>query len=177
MIWRKCIRCSKGSSRPSYIWNFGKTKCNGASWCKIAGANGDDDMSSYARSAGSRLLCGEGDLFDRGLLTGGWSRWGGGEKLFEDFDRARLRGTAGLLGQGVMAVLRKTTFSSRKATLVAKKEANCCWWDSCWSFSICSNDSSHCSNVGSELEGGISTIGLPRKGLWSSFQQYREAWD
>ena len=33
MIWRKCIRWSKGSSRPLYIWNFGKTKCAGASWC------------------------------------------------------------------------------------------------------------------------------------------------
>ena len=31
MIWRKCIRWSKGSSRPSYIWNFGKMKCDGAS--------------------------------------------------------------------------------------------------------------------------------------------------
>ena len=97
----------------------------------MSGTKGDNDMSSCARSAGSRLLCGEGDLFDRGLLTGGWSRRGGGEKLFVDFDWAGLRGTAGLLGQGVVVVLCKTTFSSRKATLVAKKEANCCWWDSC----------------------------------------------
>ena len=31
MIWRKYIRWSKGSSRPSYIWNFSKTNCDGAS--------------------------------------------------------------------------------------------------------------------------------------------------
>ena len=37
MILRKCIRWSKGSLRPSYIWNFGKTKCRGTSWCKMAG--------------------------------------------------------------------------------------------------------------------------------------------
>ena len=39
MIWRKCIRWSKGSSRPSYIWNFGKAKCDEVAWCKMAGKN------------------------------------------------------------------------------------------------------------------------------------------
>ena len=68
MILRKCIRWSKGSSRPLYIRNFGKTKCNGASWCKVVGTNEDDDMSSNARSTESRLLRGEGDLTD-------WDCW------------------------------------------------------------------------------------------------------
>ena len=73
-------------------------------------------------------------------------------------DQVELRGTTGLLGRGVLAVLRNATFSSRKAALVAKKKANCYWWDSCCSFSICSNESSHFSNVGLELEGGISPV-------------------
>ena len=47
-----------------------------------------------------------------------------------DSDQAGLRGTAGLPGRLVVAILRKATFSSRKATLVTKNEANCCWWDS-----------------------------------------------
>ena len=37
----------------------------------MVGKNGDDDMSSNAHNAGSRLLYGEGDLFDWGLLIGG----------------------------------------------------------------------------------------------------------
>ena len=57
-----------------------------------------------------------------------------------------------------MVAFRKVAFSSRKAALAAKKEANCCWWDSCWSFNIRSNASNCCSNVGSELEWGISPI-------------------
>ena len=51
-----------------------------------------------------------------------------------DSYRARLRGTVGLLGRGVVVVLRKTVFSSRKATLVAKNKASYCWWDSCIFF-------------------------------------------
>ena len=73
-------------------------------------------------------------------------------------DQVELRGTIRLLGREVLAVLRNATFSSRKTTLVAKKEANCCWWDSYCSFSICSHESSHFSNIGLELEGGISPI-------------------
>ena len=48
-----------------------------------------------------------------------------------DLDPARLQGIVGLPGRGVVVVLRKAAFSSHKATLVAKKEVNCCWWDSC----------------------------------------------
>ena len=49
-----------------------------------------------------------------------------------DYDRVGLLGTVELPGQGVavVAVLRKVAFFSRKAALVAKNEANCCWWDS-----------------------------------------------
>ena len=55
------------------------------------------------------------------------ARWRGGkEKLFVDSDWAGLRGTTRLLGRGVVVVLRKAAFSSHKAALVAKKEANCC---------------------------------------------------
>ena len=129
----------------------------------MARLKGDDDMSSSARRARSKHLCGEGGLFDRGLLTGSWSRWGGREKLHVDSNRAELWGIVGLLRRGVVAVLRKAAFSSCKAALVAKKEANCCWWDSCWSFSISSNDSSRYFNVDSELEGGISPIGFSRR--------------
>ena len=43
-----------------------------------------------------------------------------------DSDCAGLQGTFGLEGQGVVAEFRKVAFSSRKAMLVAKKEANCC---------------------------------------------------
>ena len=68
-----------------------------------------------------------------------------------DLDRVELQVTFGLVGQGVVAAFCKVAFSSRKA-LVAKKEANCCWRDSYWSFNIHSSDSSRCSNVGSEVE-------------------------
>ena len=60
-------------------------------------------------------------------------------------------------------MLRKAAFSLHKAALVAKKEANYYWWGSCWSFSSCSSDSSRCSNVDLELEGGISPIGFFRR--------------
>ena len=80
-----------------------------------------------------------------------------------DSNWAGLQGTTRLLGQGVMVMLCKAAFSSCKAVLVTKKEANCCWWDSYWSFGSCSNDSNHCSNVCSELEGGISPIGFFRR--------------
>ena len=92
---------------------------------------GEDDMSSHARYAGSRPLCGEGNLIERGLLTRGWSRRGGGEKLSVDSDCTKLRGTVRLPRWGVVAVLRKVAFSSRKAVLVAKKETNYYWWGSC----------------------------------------------
>ena len=64
----------------------------------MAGTNGDDDMSSNARNAESRLPHGEGDLINQGLLIGGWSQRGGGEKLYVDSDRTGLRGTVGLPG-------------------------------------------------------------------------------
>ena len=99
----------------------------------MARIKGDDDMSSSVRSSGSKLLYGEGDLFDQGLLIGGWSWWSEGEKLSVDSYQAVLRGTTGLLRRGLVAVLHKATFclckvafSSSKATLVAKKEANYC---------------------------------------------------
>ena len=91
----------------------------------MARTNGDDDLSSSACSAGSRLLRGEGDLTDWGLLLGGWSWWSRGEKLHVGSDRAGLRGTIMLPRRGVVAVLRKATFSSLKEALVAKNEANC----------------------------------------------------
>ena len=40
----------------------------------MAGIKGDDDMSSSAHNAGSRLLRGEEDLFNWGLVSMGW--WG-----------------------------------------------------------------------------------------------------
>ena len=46
-------------------------------------------------------------------------------------------------------MLHKEEFSSHKVALVAKKEANYCWWDSYCSFSSCFSNSSRCSNVGS----------------------------
>ena len=52
----------------------------------MKGTKGDDNMSSTAHSAESRLLHGEGDLFNLGLLTEGWSWRGGGEKLSVDSD-------------------------------------------------------------------------------------------
>ena len=47
-------------------------------------------------------------------------------------NQAGLWGTVGLPGRGVamVVVLRKAAFSLNKAALVAKNEANCCWWDS-----------------------------------------------
>ena len=56
----------------------------------MLGTNGDDDMSSSAHSAGSRLLLGKGDLTKWVLLEGGWSWQSGGEKLSMDSNRARL---------------------------------------------------------------------------------------
>ena len=56
----------------------------------MAGMNGDDDTSSNARNVGFRLLYGEGDLIDQGILIGGWSRRGGGKKLYVDSNRAVL---------------------------------------------------------------------------------------
>ena len=44
-----------------------------------------------------------------------------------DSDHAVLRVTFGLVGQEVVVAFRKVPFSSCKAVLVAKKEANCCW--------------------------------------------------
>ena len=64
----------------------------------MAGTKGDNDMSFSAPNAGYRLLHGKGDIFDGDLLTGGWSRWGGREKLYMDSDLARLRGSARLPG-------------------------------------------------------------------------------
>ena len=100
----------------------------------MAGTNRDDDMSSNVRNARSRLLRGKGDIIDRGLLAGGYPRRSRGEKLSVDSYRARLRGTIGLLGREVVVELRKTVFSSHKATLVAKNKANYCWWDFCIFF-------------------------------------------
>ena len=50
---------------------FWQMKCGGASWRKMAGTNRGEDMSYSARSAGSRLLRGERDLTDRGLMARG----------------------------------------------------------------------------------------------------------
>ena len=55
-------------------------------------------MSSSVSSVGSRLLRGEGDLLDWGLLTGCWSWLGGSDKLFVDSNQVGLRGTARLPG-------------------------------------------------------------------------------
>ena len=49
------------------------------------------------RSAESRLLHGEGDLIDQGLLVGGWSRRSGGEKMFGNSYRVGLQVTTRLL--------------------------------------------------------------------------------
>ena len=49
----------------------------------MARTNEDDEMLS---NAGSRLLRGEGDLIDQGLLREVWSHRGGGEKLSVDSD-------------------------------------------------------------------------------------------
>ena len=76
---------------------------------------------------GSKSLLGEGDLTGRELLIGRWSRLGEGEKLYVDFDRARLWGTVRLCGRGEVAAFCMVAFSSRKIALVAQKEANCCW--------------------------------------------------
>ena len=55
----------------------------------------------------------------------------GREKLFVDSDCTGLRRAVGMLGQELgIAALRKVAFSSHKAALVAKNEANCRWWDS-----------------------------------------------
>ena len=64
----------------------------------MAGMNWDDDMSSNSRNVGFRLLYGEGDLIDQGILIRGWSRRGGGKKLYVDSNRAVLQGIAGLPG-------------------------------------------------------------------------------
>ena len=111
---------AKGSSRASYTWNFGKTKCGGASWCKMVGTKRNDDMSSSVPNAGYRLLRGEGYI-QSGLVDRGLSRRGGGEKLSVNFVQAGLRGTTRLLGRGVVVALHNVAFSSRKAALVAKK--------------------------------------------------------
>ena len=70
-------------------------------------------MTSSALSAWSGLLHGEGDLFDQ-LLIRGWSRRDGEKKLSVDSDRAKLWGIARLPGRGVVVVLHKEAFSSRK---------------------------------------------------------------
>ena len=66
-----------------------------------------------------------------------------------DSNRTGLRGNVGvgLARRGVVATFRKVSFSSRKAFLSTKKEANCYW-----SLNIHSSDSSHSSSVDSELE-------------------------
>ena len=75
---------------------------------------------------------GEGDQTNRGFLVGRRSRCRGREKLFVDSDCARLRDVVGMSGQRVgIATFRKIAFSSHKAMLSAKNEANCYWWDSC----------------------------------------------
>ena len=89
-----------------------------------------------------------------------------------DADLAVLRGSARSLRRGVVVVAHKVAISSRRAALVARKEANCCWWDSYLSFNICCHDNSHCSIEGLELEGAISPIGLLQKVL-----RFREAWE
>ena len=46
-------------------------KCGGASWYKMAGTNGEDDILSNARNIRYKLLHGERDLFIRLLLIRG----------------------------------------------------------------------------------------------------------
>ena len=58
-----------------------------------------------------------------------------------------------------MAEFFKVAFSLHRAALAARKEAKCCWCESCKSFSIRTNDINRFSSVDSELEGGISLIG------------------
>ena len=82
-------------------------------------------MSSNERNTGSKPLLREGDLTNRELLTRGWSQQGGGEKLSMDSNHARLWGTVGLSRRGAVAAFCKVAFSSLKAALAAKKEANC----------------------------------------------------
>ena len=88
----------------------------------MAGTNEDDDMSSKAHNAGSKLLQGgKVDQTDWGLLVERRSRREGREKLSVDFDRARLQGVVGISGQGVgIVTLCKVAFSSCKAALASK---------------------------------------------------------
>ena len=55
---------------------------------------------------------------------------GRGEVVRVDSYHIGLRGPVGLLGGGLEATFHKVAFSSRKAALAAKKEANYYWWDS-----------------------------------------------
>ena len=96
----------------------------------MVGTNGDADTSSNARNAGSRFLREEGVQINRGLLAGGCSWRGGGERFSVDSDRVGLRGTAELPRRGAAVAFCKVAFSSHRAALVAKNEANCCWGDS-----------------------------------------------
>ena len=50
-----------------------------------------------------------------------------------DSDRGGPRDNAviGLAWRGAVVAFRKATFSSHKAVLVAKSDANCCWCNSC----------------------------------------------
>ena len=107
------MRWLKGYARPSYIWNFGRMKCE--SRCKMAGTNADDDMSSSARNTGSKLLRGEGDLAVWFLLTGGWSWQGGKEKPTVDANLARLRASTGLPEQEAKGIVYIAAFSSCKS--------------------------------------------------------------
>ena len=52
-------------------------------------------------------------------------------KLSIDSYHTGLGGAIGLPWQGAVTTLRNVAFSSCKVVLAAKKEANCCLWDSC----------------------------------------------
>ena len=80
----------------------------------------------------------------------------------------------GSIGRGMVAAFRKVAFSSHKAALAAKKEANYCWCDSYRSFNIRSNDSSYCSSEDLELEEGFLPLKRLEVSLLSSLQHLRE---
>ena len=55
----------------------------------------------------------------------------GGRKVICGFKPSEAVGHSWATRAGVATILCKVAFSSLKAALVAKKEASCCWWDSC----------------------------------------------
>ena len=50
-------------------------------------------------------------------------------------------------------MVRRATFSSRRATLASRKEDNCCRWESCYSFNSLFNYSRRWCMEGFEAKG------------------------